>query len=80
MGAPLRDDRSATFTASMMPKNVNLIPDLAGQTRVTLPFTKELRTLLEQAADAGYADVDFTALFARLGRPAGAEANIAGAT
>jgi 3-hydroxyisobutyrate dehydrogenase-like beta-hydroxyacid dehydrogenase len=76
----INDDYSATFTTSMMLKDVNLILDLARESRVALPFTQELRTLLEQTADGGYADRDFMALFARLRRLTGAEATIAGAT
>jgi 3-hydroxyisobutyrate dehydrogenase-like beta-hydroxyacid dehydrogenase len=57
----------------MMLKDVNLVLDEAGESRVTLPFTQELRALLEQSVESGYADVDFMALFAQLRGLAGAE-------
>jgi 3-hydroxyisobutyrate dehydrogenase-like beta-hydroxyacid dehydrogenase len=75
-----RDDFSATFTTAMMLKDVDLVLDLARETRVTLPFTQELRGLLEQTIAGGYGDVDFMALYLRLRRLAAAEATTAGAT
>jgi 3-hydroxyisobutyrate dehydrogenase-like beta-hydroxyacid dehydrogenase len=60
----LRDDYSATFTTSMMVKDIDLVLERARETGVTLPFTQELRMLLEETADGGYADADFMALYA----------------
>jgi 3-hydroxyisobutyrate dehydrogenase-like beta-hydroxyacid dehydrogenase len=81
----LRDDYSATFTTAMMLKDVDLVLELAGETRVTLPFTQELRGLLEQAIEGGHGDVDFMALYLQLRQGIGAEtissaATTAGAT
>jgi len=64
--AVLRDDYSATFTTSMMLKDVDLVLDLAEEDHLVLPFTRHLRRLLEQTADAGHADEDFMALYLRL--------------
>jgi 3-hydroxyisobutyrate dehydrogenase-like beta-hydroxyacid dehydrogenase len=60
----LRDDYSATFTTAMMIKDIDLVLERARETGVTLPFTRELRVLLEETADGGYADADFMALYA----------------
>ena len=62
----LRDDYSATFTTSLMLKDVDLVLDLAADKEVELPFAIELRTLLESAVERGYGDQDFIALFRRL--------------
>jgi len=76
----LRDDFSATFTTAMMLKDVDLVLDLAREKRVTLPFTQELRGLLEQTIEGGHGDVDFMALYLRLRRLVDAETTTAGAT
>ena len=60
------DDYSATFTTTMMIKDVDLVLDRAHETGITLPFTEELRTLLAETSAAGYADADFGALQERL--------------
>jgi 3-hydroxyisobutyrate dehydrogenase-like beta-hydroxyacid dehydrogenase len=60
----LRDDYSATFTTMMMIKDIELVLERAQETGVTLPFTQELRELLEETAQGGYADADFMALYA----------------
>jgi 3-hydroxyisobutyrate dehydrogenase len=62
----LQDDYSATFTTSLMLKDVDLVLDLAADKEVDLPFAVELRTLLESAVARGYGDQDFIALFRRL--------------
>ena len=62
----LRDDYSATFTTTMMRKDVDLILDLAGETEVELPFTQTLRALLEAACEDGHADEDFMSLVLEL--------------
>lgn len=62
----LRDDYDATFTTAMMIKDVDLVLDLAGDTGLRLPLTRELRGLLESLAEAGYSDKDFMALYLQL--------------
>jgi 3-hydroxyisobutyrate dehydrogenase-like beta-hydroxyacid dehydrogenase len=62
----LRDDYSAKFTTAMMLNDVELVLDLARERDVALPFTAQLRTLLERTAEGGYADADFMALYAQL--------------
>jgi 3-hydroxyisobutyrate dehydrogenase-like beta-hydroxyacid dehydrogenase len=62
----LEDDYSATFTTSMMLKDVDLFLGLAAETGVTLPFAEQLRDLLGSAVERGYADLDFMALFLQL--------------
>ena len=62
----LEDDYSATFTTSMLVKDVDLVLDLAGDTGVDLPLTSELRALLDDACAAGWADRDFISLVPHL--------------
>jgi 3-hydroxyisobutyrate dehydrogenase-like beta-hydroxyacid dehydrogenase len=62
----LRDDYSATFTTLLMEKDVDLILEAADDVGVELPLARELRSLLQAAIDAGYADDDFMALYLRL--------------
>jgi 3-hydroxyisobutyrate dehydrogenase-like beta-hydroxyacid dehydrogenase len=64
----LNDDYSATFTTSMMLKDIDLVLELADESEVVLPFARQLRTLLESAAEGGYGDADFMALYAQLRR------------
>jgi 3-hydroxyisobutyrate dehydrogenase-like beta-hydroxyacid dehydrogenase len=59
-------DYSATFTTAMMIKDIDLVLDRAHETGITLPFTQQLRTLLDETSAAGYADADFGALQERL--------------
>jgi len=59
----LEDDYSATFTTSLMLKDVGLVLDLARSEGVNLPFTEQLGLLLESAVEHGYGDKDFIALF-----------------
>ncbi len=61
-GPLVRNDFSATFTTTMMMKDVDLVLSLAAREGLTLPFTEQLRPLLEQTAAAGHADEDFMAL------------------
>ncbi len=68
--ALVRDDYSATFTTDMMRKDVDLVLDLAEEIGVDLPFTRELRPLLEATSDGGHADEDFIALVLELRRRA----------
>ncbi len=62
----LRDDYSATFTTDMMRKDVELVIDLADDTGVELPFTSELRSLLEQTSESGHGADDFMSLVLQL--------------
>jgi len=62
----LRDDYSATFTTLLMEKDIDLILEAADDVGVELPLARELRSLLQAAIDAGYADDDFMALYLRL--------------
>jgi 3-hydroxyisobutyrate dehydrogenase-like beta-hydroxyacid dehydrogenase len=64
----IRDDYSSTFTTDMMRKDVELVLDLAGETGVELPFTNELRSLLEETSEAGHGEDDFSALILRPNR------------
>jgi 3-hydroxyisobutyrate dehydrogenase-like beta-hydroxyacid dehydrogenase len=64
--ALLRDDYSATFTTAMMLKDVDLVLDVAEESRLVLPFTRHLRQLLERTIEDGHADEDFLALYLQL--------------
>jgi 3-hydroxyisobutyrate dehydrogenase-like beta-hydroxyacid dehydrogenase len=59
----LADDFSATFTTALMAKDIDLVLDVAGRTDVELPLGQHLKALLRSAAEAGYADDDFMALY-----------------
>jgi len=67
-GPLISDDYSSTFTTDMMRKDVDLVLELAGETGVELPFTSELRSLLEETSEAGHGEDDFSALLLRLTR------------
>ncbi len=62
----VRDDYAATFTTEMMIKDVDLVLALARGSEVELPFTQNLRSLLEDAAAGGYRDLDVMGLFPHL--------------
>jgi 3-hydroxyisobutyrate dehydrogenase-like beta-hydroxyacid dehydrogenase len=62
----LRDDFSATFTTSLMEKDIDLVLDAADENGVELPMARELKELVRAAVDAGYGDDDFMALFLAL--------------
>jgi 3-hydroxyisobutyrate dehydrogenase-like beta-hydroxyacid dehydrogenase len=62
----LRDDFSATFTTSLMEKDIDLVLDAADENDVELPIARELKELVRAAVDAGYGDDDFMALFLAL--------------
>ena len=64
--ALLQDDYSATFTTSLMEKDLDLVLEAAAAARVRLPLAGELKTLVRSAIDAGYGDDDFMALFLHL--------------
>jgi 3-hydroxyisobutyrate dehydrogenase-like beta-hydroxyacid dehydrogenase len=61
--ALLRDDYSATFTMSLMEKDIDLALRAAEHAGVQLPLAEQLEGHLRAAIDAGYADDDFIALF-----------------
>jgi len=67
----LEDDYSATFTTAMMKKDLGLLLGFADERGVPLPMTSELEGLLDDAIEAGYADLDFMALFLSLRERAG---------
>ena len=62
----LRDDYSATFTTTLMEKDIDLVLDAAEQEGVDLPLAREMKSLLRAAIEAGYAEDDFIALFPHL--------------
>jgi 3-hydroxyisobutyrate dehydrogenase-like beta-hydroxyacid dehydrogenase len=62
----LNDDYSATFTTSLMEKDIDLILDAADEADVALPVARELKALLQTAIEAGYGDDDFMALYLNL--------------
>jgi len=64
----LRDDFSATFTTALMAKDIDLVLDAAEVAGVALPLAREMKTHLQAAVAAGYADDDFIALFLHLRR------------
>jgi 3-hydroxyisobutyrate dehydrogenase-like beta-hydroxyacid dehydrogenase len=53
---------SATFTTSMMLKDVGLVLAAAGDGGLSLPFVEGLKALLETTIAQGYGDSDFMAL------------------
>jgi 3-hydroxyisobutyrate dehydrogenase-like beta-hydroxyacid dehydrogenase len=64
--ALLRDDYSATFTMSLMEKDIDLVLDAADAAGVELPLAGELKGHVHAAIEAGYANDDFIALFPHL--------------
>ncbi|HXH96764.1 MAG TPA: NAD(P)-dependent oxidoreductase [Gaiellaceae bacterium] len=62
----LRDDYSATFTTSLMEKDVDLVLAAAEAAGVRLPLAGEVKALVRSAIEAGYGDHDFMALFLHL--------------
>ena len=64
--ALLHDDYSATFTTSLMEKDLDLVLEAAEAARVRLPLAGEIKTLVRSAIEAGYGDDDFMALFLHL--------------
>jgi 3-hydroxyisobutyrate dehydrogenase-like beta-hydroxyacid dehydrogenase len=62
----LRDDYSATFTTSLMEKDLDLVLDAAEAAGVHLPVAGELKAHVRAAIEAGYGDDDFMALFPHL--------------
>jgi 3-hydroxyisobutyrate dehydrogenase-like beta-hydroxyacid dehydrogenase len=62
----LRDDYSATFTTTLMEKDLDLVLDAAGAAGVRLPLASAIKGLVRSAVEAGYGDDDFMALFPHL--------------
>jgi 3-hydroxyisobutyrate dehydrogenase len=62
----LRDDYTATFTTSLMEKDLDLVLAAAEAAGVQLPLAGEIKSLVHSAIEAGYGDDDFTALFLHL--------------
>jgi 3-hydroxyisobutyrate dehydrogenase-like beta-hydroxyacid dehydrogenase len=65
-GPLLEDDYSATFTTSLMLKDVDLVLAVAAETGANLPFTERLRGLLDSTVESGHGDEDFMALYLQL--------------
>jgi len=77
--APLvADDYSATFTATMMHKDLSLALAAGQAVAVPLPVTDLVRRLLEQCMAEGMGDLDLMALLPRLEREAGRDPKIGG--
>jgi 3-hydroxyisobutyrate dehydrogenase-like beta-hydroxyacid dehydrogenase len=68
--ALIADDYSATFTSSMMHKDLTLALDAGGVVGVPLPATGLVRELLEDCMANGMGDDDLMALLPRLAREA----------
>jgi 3-hydroxyisobutyrate dehydrogenase-like beta-hydroxyacid dehydrogenase len=62
----LRDDFSATFTTTLMEKDIDLVLAVANDADLELPLARRMKELLRAAAEGGYADLDFIALFLQL--------------
>jgi 3-hydroxyisobutyrate dehydrogenase-like beta-hydroxyacid dehydrogenase len=62
----LRDDYSATFTTTLMEKDLDLVLGAAEAAGVELPLAGEIMALVRSAIEAGYGDDDFIALFPHL--------------
>jgi 3-hydroxyisobutyrate dehydrogenase-like beta-hydroxyacid dehydrogenase len=67
----LRDDYSATFTTSLMDKDIDLVLEAAEAAGVRLPLAGEIKGILRAAIDAGFGDDDFMALFPHLRNASG---------
>ena len=57
-----------------MEKDIDLALDAAGDAGVDLPLTREMKSHLRAAIEAGYADDDFVVLFQHLRSASGLEA------
>jgi 3-hydroxyisobutyrate dehydrogenase-like beta-hydroxyacid dehydrogenase len=67
----VREDFSATFTTTLMEKDIDLALDAADEAGVELPLTREMKSHLRAAIEAGYADDDFIVLFQHLRNASG---------
>ena len=65
-GPLLRDDYSATFTTTLMEKDIDLVLETAETVGVRLPLAAEIKALVRSAIEAGYGDDDLMALFLHL--------------
>ena len=59
----LRDDYSATFTTSLMDKDIDLVLEAAEAAGVRLPLADQIKGILLAAIEAGYGGDDLMALF-----------------
>jgi 3-hydroxyisobutyrate dehydrogenase-like beta-hydroxyacid dehydrogenase len=74
--APLvANDYSATFTSTMMHKDLSLALEAGQAVAVPLPVTDLVRRLLEECMSAGMGDLDLMALLPRLERESGRDLN-----
>ena len=73
----LRDDFSATFTTTLMEKDIDLVLAVANDADLELPLARKMKELLRAAAEDGYADLDFIALFLQLRNARGDKAGTA---
>jgi 3-hydroxyisobutyrate dehydrogenase-like beta-hydroxyacid dehydrogenase len=69
--ALVRDDYSATFTTTLMEKDIDLVLDEATKDGVELPLAREMKEQLRAAIEAGFADDDFIVLFQHLRQRSG---------
>ncbi len=69
--ALVADDYTATFTSSMMHKDLDLALDAGRGVRVPLPVTALVRELIEECIAKGMGDADLMALLPRLAGEAG---------
>jgi 3-hydroxyisobutyrate dehydrogenase-like beta-hydroxyacid dehydrogenase len=69
--ALVSDDYTATFTSTMMHKDLSLALDAGRAVGVPLPVTDLVRGLLEDCIATGLGDADLMALLPRLAREAG---------
>lgn len=69
----LRNDYSATFTTTLMEKDLELVLAAADDAGVELPIATQLKELVRAAIDAGYGDDDFMSLFLNLQRASNQE-------
>jgi len=67
----VRNDFSATFTTALMEKDIDLALDAADEAGVELPLTREMKSHLRAAVEAGYADDDFIVLVQHLRNTSG---------
>jgi 3-hydroxyisobutyrate dehydrogenase-like beta-hydroxyacid dehydrogenase len=67
----LNDDYSATFTTSLMEKDIDLALDAAEKAGVELPLAEEMKAHLRATIEDGYGEADFLALFQHLRRTCG---------
>lgn len=70
-GPLLEDDYSATFTTSMMKKDLGFALAFAQELGISLPMTRELEELVQSTVEAGFGDLDLMALFLHLRQQTG---------